>query len=227
MFNVLQRPSRQVIDDADLVLFIAEPRTPGPIEQQLLAEIVARRRPAVMALNKSDTVDAATVAKLLNVYRQLHPFLAVTAVSALNGDGVDTLMRSVVERLPEGEPVFDDDDVTDRTERFLAGEMVREAVFATYEREVPYQTAVVVDAFREADPEHGGKDYISVILYVDRDSQKSILIGREGQAHRQVGTQARLAIEETLGRPVHLELWVKTKRHWRKDVAFLKELEYY
>ena len=216
------------VSDADLALVLAEPRPPGPIEERLAAEVAARRRPALLAFNKVDTLrDRGALAGLEAVYRRLHPFVEVVAVSALTGEGLDLLTEALVRHLPEGEPFFDPEEVTDRSERFLAGELVREAVFTTYGQEVPYETAVRVEEFREGDPEHAGKDYLRVVLYVNRETQRRILVGRGGQALKQVGVQARQAIEEVLGRPVHLELWVKTRPRWRKNVPFLKELEYY
>lgn len=216
------------IADADVALVLAEPRAPGPIEERLAGELASRRQPAVLAFNKVDTLGGKGVpAEVETAYRGLYAFAEVVQVSALTGQGMEALLRALAERLPPGEPFFDAEEVTDRSERFLAGELVREAVFTTYSDEVPYETAVLVDEFREADLEHGGKDYIRVVLYVNRESQRGIVLGRGGQTLKQVGVQARQAIEEMLGRPVHLELWVKARPRWRKSVPFLKELEYY
>jgi len=141
-------------------------------------------------------------------------------VSALKGGGVDELKAAIAAQLPEGQPFYPPDAVADRPERFFAAEFIREAVFNLYGEEIPYSTAVAVEEFKERP---GRKDYILASIYVERDSQKAIIIGRGGRALKRVGSQARRNIEEFLGRPVFLELRVKVAEAWRRDEQFLRD----
>jgi GTP-binding protein Era len=144
-------------------------------------------------------------------------------VSALIGGGIDELKAAIVARLPEGRPFYAPDAIADRPERFFVAEFIREAVFNLYGEEIPYSTAVVIEEFKERP---GRKDYVRANIYVERDSQKAIIIGRDGDALKRVGTQARRNIEGFLGRPVFLELWVKVAEAWRKDERFIRENVY-
>ena len=144
-------------------------------------------------------------------------------VSALKGGGVDELKAAVAKHLPEGQPFYPPDAVADRPEKFFAAEFVREAVFNLYGEEIPYSTAVVVEEFKERP---GCKDYVLATVYVERDSQKAIIIGRGGNALKRVGSQARRQIEAFTGRSVFLELRVKVAEAWRKNEQFIRENVY-
>jgi GTP-binding protein Era len=147
-------------------------------------------------------------------------FAHVYMVSALKGEGVEDIKTAIATRLPEGQPFYPPDAIADRPEKFFAAEFVREAVFNLYGEEVPYSTAVVIDEFKERP---GRKDYVCATIYVERDSQKAIIIGRAGMALKRVGSQARQEIEAFIGRPVYLELRVKVAEAWRKDERFIRE----
>jgi len=217
----------EAIEEADLVVLMVEPRPPGDIEERLIERIRQEGKPALLVINKIDLVKKADLLPVMDAYRQRHDFLEIVPISALQRDGVDLLRDLIVKYLPEGEPFYPPDQLTDRPERFLVAELIREKVYHLYSEEIPYQVAVEIEEFREARPEEGRtKDYIRAVLYVDRDSQKKILIGRGGQALKRVGVLAREEIEALLGRPVYLELWVKTRPNWRKDPAFLRQVGY-
>ncbi|MEK7777569.1 MAG: GTPase Era, partial [Chloroflexota bacterium] len=216
----------EAIHEADLVVMMVEPKPPGEIEHRLIGELRRETRPAILAINKIDLVKKPEILPVMEAYARLYPFLEIVPISAQKPDGVDTLLDLIVRHLPEGEPLFSPDDVTDRPERFLAAELIREQVFNAYAQEVPYAVAVEIDAFQEQSEEHGGKDYISAILYVEKDSQKAILIGRGGVMLKEIGAQARQGIEALLDRPVHLELWVKVYPNWQMDRAFLLRIGY-
>jgi GTP-binding protein Era len=141
-------------------------------------------------------------------------------VSALRGGGMDELKSGIAARLPEGQPFYPPDSIADRPEKFFAAEFVREAVFNLYGEEIPYSTTVVVDEFKERP---GRKDYVLATIYVERDSQKAIVIGKAGMALKRVGSLARQSIEEFTGRPVFLEIRVKVAEAWRKDERFIRE----
>jgi GTP-binding protein Era len=147
----------------------------------------------------------------------------IIPISALKGDGLVTLKKAIFRYLPEGPFLYPVDDLSDSPERFFVAELIRERVFESFKKEIPYSTCVVIDEFKEREK---GKDYIRALIYVERKSQKGILIGKNGEALKKVGAEARKEIENFLGREVYLELWVKVKEKWRKDKKFLKELGY-
>jgi GTP-binding protein Era len=147
----------------------------------------------------------------------------IIPISALHGDGVEELKKTIFKYLPEGPFLYPDEDVSDSPERFFVAELIRERVFEYFREEIPYATCVAIDEFKERKK---GKDYIRAIIYVEKKSQKGILIGQNGAALKKVGAEARQEIEQLLGREVYLELWVKVKEQWRKDKRFLKEVVY-
>ncbi len=218
--------SLEAIFEADLVVLMVESKTPADIERRLVGELKRLDKQAILAINKVDLVNKQELLPIIEEYSGLYPFLEIVPLSARKMDGVKELLDLIVKHLPAGEPIYAEDDITDRPERFLVGEIVREQVFNRYGAEVPYAVAVEIEQFREASNAHGGKDYISVILYVERDSQKGILIGRGGEKLKEIGSAARKAIEELLERPVFLELRVKVRPGWRKDSAFLQKIGY-
>ena len=224
----MMRHAREALDSADLVLLVVEPpRPPGQVEHDIVGEIGVTDPlvPAIVAVNKADTVRKSALLPVMEAYAELHPFREIVPISVLHDDGLDVLIDLTVANLPEAAPLFPSDQLTDRTERFIAAEIVREKVFEQFGDEVPYATAVRVDEFVEASRLHGGKDLIEATVFVDRPSQKAILVGRAGQAMKEVGAAARPLIEEALGRPAFLSLWVKVRRDWRRDQLFVTSLE--
>ncbi len=216
----------EAMDEADLVLFVVEPMQPTEADLKILDAIKERNKKTVLVINKIDRVPKVEVLPVIDTYSKLYDFADVVPISALKLINTDELLDVIIKNLPEGEPFYPPDMLTDRPERFFVAEIIREKVFQLYGEEIPYSTAVEIEIFKERDDEHGGKDYIRAVIYVERDSQKAILIGRGGQALKKVGMRARQEIEEFLGRPVYLELWVKVKPKWRKNEAFLKEIGY-
>jgi GTP-binding protein Era len=221
----LQAQMRREIDvalkDADLILLMLD--ASRPVEDVAVAARPTSDRPVLAVLNKVDAVRSKS--DLLPVIDRLagRGLTDVFLVSALRGDGVAELKAAIVARLPEGQPFYPPDAVADRPERFFAAEFVREAVFNLYGAEVPYSTAVVVDEFKERP---GRKDHVVVTIYVERDSQKAIIIGRAGRALKRVGMRARREIEAFTGRPVFLELRVKVAEAWRQDSRFIQDNVY-
>lgn len=218
--------SLEAIQQADLVVMMVEPKTPAGVERRLIGEIRRERKPAILAINKIDLVKKPEILPVMETYSNLYPFLEMVPISVLTLDGVDRLRDAILLHLPEGEPLYPADEVTDRPERFLASEIIREQVFNAYAQEVPYAVAVEIDTFREQSEEHGGKDYVSAILYVEKQSQKAILIGKGGTMLKTIGSQARQGIEALLQRPVFLELWVKVYPRWHQDKQFLQRVGY-
>ena len=216
---------QQALKDADVVVLLVEPRPPGDLEETIIAQL--RGKQTILAINKVDTVEQGTLAPVIEAYRRLCAFLEILPISALYGAGLDRLVALVVEHLPPGEPFYPEDQLTDRPERFIVAELIREQIYHLYGDEIPYDTAVEIDTFQEAaaDPART-KDYIRAVIYVNRDSQKKILIGSGGTAIKRLGQTARKHIEAFLGRPVYLELWVKVRKKWRKNPQLLKQLGY-
>jgi GTP-binding protein Era len=218
--------ARDSLEAADLVVMVVEPRPPGEIERRLVALLGSRSTPALLAINKVDGQKKEALLPVMENYSQMHPFLEIVPISALKHDGTASLLSLIASHLPEGPPLYEADMLTDRPERFLAEELVREQLFRLYSQEVPYDTAVEIEEFREAEEGSDGKDLIRAIVYVSKLSQRRILVGAGGAALKEVGIAARREIEAVLGRPVYLEIWVNVRPDWREDALFLEELGY-
>ena len=209
---------------ADLALLVAEPRPPGETEKTLLKALVAEETPIVIAINKVDKVGKPLLLPVMRAYAEFVPSAEIVPISALHADGTDLLVQTLVERLPLRAAEYGADEITDRSERFLASELVREQLFRRFAEEVPYDTAVEVEEFTEADGLERKKDYIRVVVYVYRPSQRGILIGKGGAALKEVATAARLQMEDLFRRPVYLEVWVRVWGDWRDDPNFLENV---
>ena len=210
------------LSEVEMAMLVVEAtETPGPGDKRVAEAIAKSGRPAVLVVNKVDAIETAARAAKVASYRTLLPKADAFAISALEGEGVDALLEALVARLPEGPKYFPDDQLTDIPERVIAAEIVREKVFELMREEVPYAVAVVTDSFKEGDPLH-----IECTLFVERDSQKGILIGKAGASLKAIGTAARKELEKFLATKVMLKLWVKVRRDWSRDPAALAEFGY-
>ena len=178
--------------------------------------------PVVLALNKIDLMAKRRLLPLMDWYRQQRDFADLVPVSALSGDGVSDLEGVIWDHLPEGEPLFPDDFVTDQPERVVVAETVREKLLQQTRAELPFASAVVVDRFEEADP--GGVMRLYCSIVVDRDTHKPIVLGRGGARIKQIGVEARLDLERLFGTRVYLDLHVRVRRGWRENERILREL---
>jgi GTP-binding protein Era len=178
--------------------------------------------PALLLLNKIDLIDRRQVLPLIDSYAALYPFRAIMPVSALRGEGVVEVIDQLLTVLPRGVRYFPEDSLTDASERFLAAEIIREKVFLLTGQEIPYSSAVMIESFKEDDQRNSVT--IHATIYLERPSQKPIVIGKGGAKLKQIGIAARKDIEELIGRHVMLKLWIKIKKHWTRDERFLKEL---
>jgi GTP-binding protein Era len=183
---------------------------------------LAGKAPKILVINKIDLVTKKELLPLIDRLKTKN-ITDIIPISALNGEGVDDLKQTILENLPEGEFFYPTEDISDTPERFFVADLIREKIFELFKKEIPYASCVLIDEFKEREK---GKDYIRAIIYVERDSQKAILIGKQGTALKTVGEKARRELEIFLQRPVYLELWVKVKEKWRKNKRFLKELGY-
>ena len=193
----------------------------GPGDRYLLNLLKDVKTPAILALNKVDLIAKPKLLPMIDQYRREHPFVEMVPVSATDGTNVDTLEKLFLQYLPEGEPLYPADYVTDQPERFFIGEIVREQVLQLTRDELPFSTAVIVDRI-EAAPD--GITNIYCTILVDRESQKPIVVGRAGSMIKQIGTAARRELEQYLNARVFLDLHVKVKSEWRDDERLLDEM---
>ena len=213
----------RAIPDADLVLFLVDSScAPGDEDQQIAAILRQQSRvPVLLVLNKIDLLQETSAR--VEAYLALGPFDDQLLVSALEGDNLDLLLAAIVDRLPLGPRFFPEEQITDQQLRFMAAELIREQVLHHLREEVPYSVAVIVDEFKER---HEDLTYIGANIYVERDTQKGIILGRRGAMIKRIGQDARREIEELVGTRVYLELWVKVRKKWRKDAQELERLGY-
>ena len=211
-------------EDPDVIVLLVEPREPSPRLLQELSGLNRSGKPLILALNKCDLSAAAGQHdRALQSYTEALKPTAACKLSALKGDGVEALLKEVVKHLPVSPAFYEAGQLTDRYERFFAAELVREAVFDLYGEEIPHATAVVIERFREG---AGAPDQIDATLYVERDTQKGIILGKGGMALSKLRAQSLQAIVDFLGRPADLDIWVKVRKNWRKDPRALKEFGY-
>jgi GTP-binding protein Era len=229
--EVMTRQIRDSVRDADVLLALVDASSPEDCLDERMREVLhGWKHPLILAINKSDLVEPARVEKIMDRIRAEvrgegdGTGGVVLAISALRGTHVDVLKALIEERLPEGPFFYPPDMVAEQPERFFVGELVREEIFLKLGQELPYATAVKVEEFKER---KGEKDYIRVVIYVERPSQKGIVIGASGAMLKQIGQQARAKIEGFLDRPVYLELWVKVRPKWRKRERDLREFGYW
>ena len=219
--------------EADVALLLIDaseveqtsPERLGDGGRLVIDEILAAvKAPVVLALNKVDRVAKPALLPMLEAWSARGGFEELIPISALTGDGVDRLEAAIAARLPEGPALFPEDMVTDRAERFLAGELVREQLFRQLGEELPYATAVVIDQFSER-PEKGDV-VITATIFVERESQKGIVVGKGGQRIKAIGEAGRGAIAQLLGCPVHLLLHVKVAPNWSKGGDGIRSMGY-
>jgi GTP-binding protein Era len=221
--KVMVAAALQSMKEADLILLMVEPTHPGELELEIIDKLKNLRKETLLLINKIDLVKKETLLPVIESYKKLFSFEEILPISALKCDGVDLLLSLILKFLPIGEPFYPSDTLTNRPERFFVSEIIREQIFECYGEEIPYHSTVVVDEFKEREK---GADYIRAIIYVERVSQKKILIGKNGKALKKVGEEARKNIESFLGRKVYLELWVKERKGWMKNPKDLKRFGY-
>ncbi|MDX1764403.1 MAG: GTPase Era [bacterium] len=220
--DMMVKAALSALEDADLILFLVEPRLGlNQDEKILLDKLNEVNTPIYLIINKIDTSSKSRLLPLIDRFRQLARFREIVPVSGLTGDGVEMLETMIRDALPEGPPFFPEDVLTDVSQRFMIGEMIREKIILKTGKEIPHAVAVVVEAVRRRE----GRNLtdVSAVIYVERDSQKGILIGDKGRVLKEIGSRVRPEIEEFLGTRVFLELWVKVKRDWRSQLRMLRE----
>ncbi len=211
--------------DVDLVMILADAARPDPAsESYLLKRLQGVGKPLLLALNKIDLVPKDHLLAQMEHWSARGPFDALMAISALKGLEIEALLDAMQARLPEGPPFFPEDTLTDVPERFIVAELIREKVFRLTGEEIPYATAVTVEAFKE-EP-RGGRIRIHASIHVERSSQKGIIIGRGGRKLKEIGQAARADIERLLAAQVYLELFVRVQKNWSRDTRALRKFGY-
>ncbi len=220
----LVRAADRAADEADVIVFMLEAAEKlQEQDRKLLQRLGATGKPLIACINKVDLLHKPLLLPLIKEISQIEGVAEVVPISALKNDGLTDLVDTIRNYLPEGPPLYPQDQLTTVNERFLVSEIIREKIFMLYGQEIPYSTTVDIEEFRE---QPGKKDYIRAAIIVERESQKGILIGRKGEALKRVGRLAREEIELLLGRPVFLELVVLVRPKWREKDNLLKSFGY-
>jgi len=213
----------KALEGADLVYWMVIPGEPQKLENQMADLLKTSGLPVFLVINQVDRYPKAEVLPAIEQYQKLLDCREFIPVSARDGTQLDVLVSKTYEHLPEGEPFYPEDQLSDQNERFLVCELIREKVYHCTAHEIPYDTAVVIEEFTERDD---GVVEIYAVFAVQRESQKAILIGKKGAKMKEIGQVARLELEKFLKKKVFLKLWVKTEEHWKKDPAALRRLGY-
>ena len=220
--KTLNKTVTNTLISSDVILYVIEAGTFGPADQQVLDQI-PNNVPCILVINKSDRVkDKAVLLPFAQQVAGKHDFSAVVPVSAKLGFQLDNLEGEIKRLLPENQPVFGEDDITDRSEKFLAAEIVREKLFRFVGDELPYTSTVLIEKFEQ----EGNLRRVFAAILVERDTHKSMVIGNKGARLKDISTQARLDMEKLFGGPVYLEVWVKVKSGWADNEAGLRAYGY-
>ncbi|GAB4570643.1 MAG: GTPase Era [Anaerolineae bacterium] len=218
--------AQQALNDADVIMFLVEAQhMPGPGDTMIASQLqeAAPDKPVLLIINKIDITPPDALQKHVDAYLALVKPTDWIAISALQAAGVDDLRERLINLLPEGPRYYPPDQVTDLYTRNIAAEMIREKVLRNTRDEVPHAVAVEITEFKERED---GPTYVAATIYVERNSQKAIIIGKGGQMLKKIGAQARQDIEQLIGDKVFLELWVKVLPNWRRDENLLRRLGY-
>ena len=222
--EAIRQSTMDALDEVDLIVFLCACNDPlGAGDRYILSLLKDRKVPVILALSKTDLIPKEQVLKKIIQYNTIYPFAEIIPLSAKTGENLDEFMKSVVKYLPEGPKYFPDDMVTDQPERNIVQEIVREKLLIRTREEVPHAIGVFTEEFSERE---NGKVYIRCTIYVERDSQKRIIIGKKGSVLKEAGREAREEIQNLIGAPVFLDLWVKVSKDWKNKDYILRELGY-
>ena len=221
MVNVV----KESVADVDAVLLLVEPVAAiGPQEQALIGRLKETGAPAVLVINKIDTIDKTRLLEVMALYASAFDFNAIIPVSAKTGEGLEELMDELEKYAEDGPHLFPDDMITDQPERQICAELVREKLLQCLDKEIPHGTAVEVTKFSERD---NGIIDLEVTIYCEKDSHKGIIIGKKGAMLKKIGELARADIEQFMGTKVYLQTWVKVKENWRDSMAQLRNFGFH
>jgi len=224
LHNWMVKAAYAAIQDADLILYLIDvTRTSPQIEEEILNAIHQVNQKTILVINKIDRIAKLNLLPIIDNYSRKFSFVESVPISALNQDGIERLKDLILGYLPSGPQYFPPDQISDLPQRFFIAETIREQIFLQTKQEVPYSTSVVVEEFVERNKK---KWYIRAVVYVERPSQRGVLIGKQGQMIKRIGQLARTDIERFLAQSVFLELHVLVKPDWRKDLRKMQDLGY-
>ncbi|MCU7916152.1 MAG: GTPase Era [Candidatus Thiodiazotropha sp. (ex Gloverina cf. vestifex)] len=223
MNRYLNRTARSALNDVDLLVFVVEALRWTKEDEKVLTMIQQLEVPTILAINKVDRVnEKETLLPYLSEMSSRHAFIEIIPLSAKRGNNLESLEERVLQSLPLNEKIFPEDQLTDRPEKFFAAEMIREQITRRYAKELPYAASVEIEKFEELT----GRYRIHAVIWVEKQGQKGIIIGKDGLALKEMATQARKSMEKFFDTKVHLEIWVKVKKSWSSDQAALERLGY-
>ena len=218
----MMRAAKEAAGDADVLLFMTEAKGKNLDDELDWAKRFLRyKKPVIVAINKIDLVKKSSVLPMIKRWSEAG-FDAIHPVSAKSGEGVGELEHSLIERLPVGPQLFPEDTLTEQSQRFLTAETIREKIFRFTQMEIPYSTAVIVDEYKKRSEKLTA---VRAVIYVEKDSQKRIVIGQNGSMIKKIGTAARVDMERRFGGKFFLDLNVKTRKDWTREEKFIKRLE--
>src|SRR4030042_3952032 len=224
LHRTMVQAARETVAAADVVVWLVEPRPPDPQDQVLLPQLRSLTQPLIVAINKIDLVATPAALPWIAAYHDSSPQAPIVPLSALLGDGIPPLLEEISQLLPVSPPLYPEDQITDQSERFLVTEIIRGRLFAHTGEEIPYAVAVRLEEFDERQRPQLVR--LRAVIYVEKTSQKGIVIGKQGRLLKIIGQEARAEIEALLGGQVYLELWVKVWKNWRQDPKALRSLGY-
>lgn len=210
------------LNDADIILYVTDVKSVPLSEKEYTERIRVSGIPVIIAVNKIDLTNQDQLEKIVEKWHDAFPGSPVIPVSGLLKFNLETLLNAILDKLPEGEPYFPKDQLTDRYERFFASEIIREKILNNYKKEIPYSVEIEIENFKD----EPSINKIRALIHVIRDSQKGIIIGHKGSMLKKVGTEARLDMEDFFGKKVFLELYVKVTKDWRNKPLILKRFGY-
>lgn len=210
------------LTDADIILYVTDVLEYVDKEGEYIEKIKESGVPVIIAVNKIDLTNQSLLEKIVDSWYDTFPGSDIIPLSALKKFNLEVLLKSILDKLPEGEAFFPKDQLTDRYERFFASEIIREKILLNYKKEIPYSVEIEIESFTE----EKNKSSIRAIIHVARESQKGIIIGHKGQMLKKTGTEARLEMEDFFGRKIFLELYVKVSKEWRDKPLMLKRFGY-
>lgn len=220
--NFMMKSAESALQEVEAVMFLIDASEEiGGGDRFIIEQLQRVKTPVFLVINKIDKVDPESLMNMIVKYKDLYHFAEIVPISAMNGNNITTLMEQIGKYLPEGPQYYPADQVTDHPEQFVCAELIREKILHLTRDEVPHSIAVQIEDMRVQD---NGVVYIGAVVFVERDSQKGIIIGKKGALLKEVGKGARIDIENLLGSKVFLEIWVKVKKDWRNQERVLKDL---